>query len=58
MQGQQDDQQHAPRRDDPADPVTGTPAEVAAAPARPEGGDADPNRKADTTRDAAVAPPD
>jgi hypothetical protein len=56
--GTDEQRDHRPRRDDPADPVTGTPSEVAAAPARPPGGDADPNRKADTTRDAAVAPPD
>jgi hypothetical protein len=52
------DRDQAPRRDDPADPVTGTPEEVAAAPERAPGGSADPNRKADTTREAAVEPPD
>jgi hypothetical protein len=48
----------APRRADPADPVTATPEEVAEAPERPEGGSADPNRKADTTREAAVEAPE
>ncbi len=52
------EQEHAPRRDDPAEPVTSTPEEVAAAPERPSGGSADPNRKADTTREAATEPPD
>jgi hypothetical protein len=52
------EQDQAPRRDDRTDPVTGTPDEVAAAPERAQGGSADPNRKADTTREAAVEPPD
>jgi hypothetical protein len=51
----------APRRDDPADPVTATPEEVAASRTRADEGrpgSADPNRKADTTKEAAVEPPD
>jgi hypothetical protein len=46
----------APRRDNPADPVTATPEEVAASTDRDQPADADPNRKADTTKDAAVEP--
>jgi hypothetical protein len=64
----------ASRRDDPADPVTATPEEIAAtrdgrdaeaggaeaggAEAGRRDGDADPNRKADTTKEATVEPPD
>jgi len=55
----------APRHDNPADPVTGTPEEVAAATDRDEGelardplAAADPNQKADTTKAAATEPTD
>jgi len=51
-------QDQAPRTDDPADPVSGDPERVADAPETPAGGSADPNRKADTTREAAVEPTD
>jgi hypothetical protein len=51
-------QDQAPSTGDQADPVVGTPEEVAAAPEREPGGSADPNRKADTTREAAMTPPD
>jgi len=50
-----------PRTDDPADPVTGTPEEVAASePAMDPDptGTVDPNEKADTTKDASVEPTD
>ena len=51
-------EEQAPRTSDPADPVVGSPEEVAAAPEREPGGTLDPNRKADTTREAAALPTD
>ncbi len=51
-------QDQAPQSSDPADPVVGTPEEVAAAPERDPGGAVDPNEKFDTTREAAGMPTD
>ncbi|GIJ46289.1 hypothetical protein Val02_31750 [Virgisporangium aliadipatigenens] len=51
-------QEQAPRTQDPGDPISGDPDRVASAEDKEPGGSADPNRKADTTREAAVEPPD
>jgi hypothetical protein len=57
-------QDQAPRTDNPADPVSGDPERVADAQENPASGgtdptdSADPNRNADTTREAAVEPTD
>jgi hypothetical protein len=60
------DDEQAPRRKDPGDPVTASPDEVAAAGTADDQGEvasdplaaSDPNVKADTTKGAAVEPAD